>query len=337
MMNTAATTPVLSCFATSEHHVGAQQLVSAMTGLTAIDVLAADASPSAGGPAWIKITPRGRWTARDGRSFETIPETLVARFTADGVSVPIDIDHATVKKALFGEAAPAVGWIEELEARADGTYGRVEWLAPGLEVLAARSHHYISPSLKADDEGRASWLHSAALVAAPGISMPAVASAVFSHTPEKPMFKALAQALGLNPDASEQSCLSAIATLTTRIDPAIHQEALATLAARTSELEGLKKAARDEKVHSLLEGALKAKKIAPAQRASYEALCATDDGLAQVTALLETFGTGLAPSVLDQKQTPGVITTLSAEDREVMTQMGLSEEEFRKANGLTAV
>ncbi len=305
-----------------------------MTSVTAIDVFAAGAATTEKpAPEWIKLTPRGAFVSRDGRSFDTSPEVLVERFNADGVSLPIDIDHATVKKALFGDAAPAVGWIEELQARTDGLYGRVSWLDEGLRVLAARSHRYISPTLKADEAGRATWLHSAALVAAPGISMPAVASASPTK-PETNMLKAIAEALGLTQDAAETSCLSAITDLRKRIDPAVHQETLNTLAARDAELGTIKKAARDKEVDTLIEGALTAKKISPAQRDTYVALCATDDGLAQVKTLLSTFSAGLAPSGLDNKQTGDQLATLSAEDREVMKMMGISEEEFRKANGL---
>lgn len=330
MMNRNATTPLISCLAAEP---SAEAL--AMTGITTIDVLAAGAPAEGQQPEWIKITPRGPFTARDGRRFDTAPETLVERFAADGVAVPIDIDHATVKKALFGDNAPAVGWIEKLEARPDGTYGQVTWLDEGVRVLSARTHRYISPALKADDQGRAIWLHSAALVAAPAISMPAVASAN-PATSETPMLKAIAMALGLNAEADDASCLSAIGDLRQRIDPAVHQQTLDTLTATTAELTRLKTAGRKEKIDALLEGALKDKKISPAQRDTYEALCATDDGFAQVTKLIETLGAGLAPSGLDDKKAPGTITTLSAEDREVMKMLGISEEDYRKANGLPA-
>ncbi len=307
-----------------------------MTGITMVDVLAAGAlAAGETTPAWIKLTPRGAFTARDGRRFDTTPETLVERFDADGVAVPIDIDHATVKKALFGENAPAVGWIEKLEARADGLYGQVVWLDEGVRVLAARTHRYISPALKADDAGKAYWLHSAALVAAPGISMPAVASANPTKT-ETPMLKSIALALGLTAEADDASCLSAIGDLRRRIDPAVHQETLTTLSATVAELDAFKKAGRDEKVTALLEGALTAKKISPAQRESYAALCATDDGMVQVTKLIETMGAGLPASGLDNKKPGDQLATLSAEDREVMKEMGLTEEDYRKANGLTA-
>ena len=326
----------LCCLAPEATHSAAE----AMTGFAVLDVFAADpvASPEKRGPEWIKIAPRGRFTARDGRVFEIDPELLVSRFAADGVDLPVDVDHATVKKALFGDAAPAVGWIDQLEARADGLYGHVsEWLEEGLRVLAARTHRYISPTLKTDDAGKAVWLHSAALVAAPAASMPAVASAdptKTKTTTEPVMLKAIAAALGLSEDASEASCLSALGALKNRIDPAIHQDALNQIKTLTTEIEDGKKAAHKAKVDALLEGAKKAKKITPAQAESYAALAASPEGFEQVSKLLETLGVGLAASGLDERQASGDLSSLSAEDRETMKQLGLTEEEFRKANGL---
>lgn len=313
-------------------------IADAMTGLTALDAYAADPAAAAAkaGPEWIKVTPRGKFTARDGRIFDVDPELLASRFATDAVDLPVDVDHATVKKAMFGDAAPAVGWISRLEARPDGLYGKVEWLDEGLRVLSARSHRYVSPTLKTDDHGRAYWLHSVALVAAPAASMPAVASADLTTPTEKTMLKAIAAALGLTEDAAEASCLSAITSLKSRIDPAVHQEALNRIQALSADLETRTKADHQTKVDALLDDALKAKKIAPAQRDSYAALCATADGLAQVTALLGTMTAALTPSGLDNRDPGSDVATLSAEDRVTMKQLGLTEEEYRKANGLTA-
>lgn len=316
--------------------------IDAMTGITVLDAFAGDPAAAKAdmprGPDWIKVAPRGRFTARDGRSFEIDPELLVERFAADGVDLPVDIDHATVKKALFGEAAPAVGWISKLEARKDGLYGKTEWLDEGVRVLAARTHRYISPTIKTDDNGKATWLHSAALVAAPAASMPAVASATLTATTktETNMLKALAAALGLSEDASEASCLSAVTSLKSRIDPAIHQEALDTIQSLTSQIADGNKATHKAKVDALLEDALKAKKISPAQRDSYEALATSPEGFEQVKKLLETLGTGLGASGLDGRTPHDKTATLTAEDRDVMKQLGLSEEDYRKANGLDA-
>lgn len=313
-------------------------IAEAVTGLTVLDAYLADPTAAAGqaGPEWIKLTPRGKFTARDGRVFDVDPELLAARFVEDGVDLPVDIDHATVKKAMFGEAAPAVGWISKLEARADGLYGKVEWLAAGLAVLAARTHRYISPTLKHDENGKAFWLHSAALVAAPAASMAAVASADLSTSKETTMLKAIAAALGLSEDASEASCLSAVTSLKARIDPAVHQAALDQIKTLSADLDARNASDHKAKVDTLLEDALKAKKIVPAQRDQYAALCATPEGLAQVTALFSTMTATLSASGLDEKKTGGDVSTLSAEDHEVMKMLGISEEDYRKANGLTA-
>lgn len=313
-------------------------IAAAITGLTVLDAYLADPAAAAkqAGPEWIKLTPRGKFTARDGRVFDVDPELLAARFVQDGVDLPVDVDHATVKKAMFGEAAPAVGWVSKLEARADGLYGKVEWLADGLKVLAARTHRYISPTLKHDENGKAFWLHSAALVAAPAAAMAAVASADLSTLKEPTMLKAIAAALGLSEDASEASCLSTVNSLKARIDPAVHQAALDQVKTLSADLEARNKADHQAKVDTLLDGALKAKKIVPAQRDQFAALCATPEGLVQVTALVSTMTATLSASGLDEKQPGEKTATLTAEDREVMQMMGLSEEDYRKHNGLTA-
>lgn len=310
---------------------------AAVTGAITFDVLAAQGADAPGvGPEWIKLAPRGKFTARDGRQLEVDPELLVERFKADGVAVPIDIDHAIPKKTVFGDAAPAVGWLEELDARQDGLFGRVSWLEDGLATLKKRSHRYISPALKTDKSGKAVWLHSAGLVAAPGISMPAVAAADPTHNQEPPMLKKIAQALGLNEAADEATCLSAIATFSQRVDPSVHEQTLQTLSATTAELTAIKTEGRTKKVNSLLEGALTAKKIVPAQRAHFESLCATDDGLASVEALLAATAPGLAASGLDTQPPAGGFTALSVEDLEMIKTLGLTEEDYRKANGLAA-
>ena len=182
------------------------------TGLTVLDLF--DASAPSADMEWIKVTPRGAFVARDGRSFITPPEDLVKRFNADGVAIPIDVDHSTIRRASNGESAPAVGWIEKLQARPDGLYGRVTWLAEGRRILAARSHRYISPALKTDDDNRAIWLHSASLVAAPAVSMPAVASAGATDKETSDMdVTPLTKLLELAEDASIEDILAAVLKL----------------------------------------------------------------------------------------------------------------------------
>ncbi len=269
-------------------------------GVVTIEV--ATAAADGEGADWIKLTPRGDITTRDSRRYSFDPEALVARFKADGIDIPVDLNHS-LSSFFAGPEAVAVGWVKELAARDDGLFGRVEWLEAGQAALEARTHRYISPTFHHDDLGKATWLHSAALVAAPALSMPAVASAD-PDQPETDM-KALARALGLDGDATEAACLAAIATLQSdMVAKAVHDETLATLAATSKELDELKAANRKAEVDGLLEEALTAKKILPAQRDSYEKLCATDEGIAQVKALLAATPEGLKPSDLDTKKPP---------------------------------
>jgi hypothetical protein len=135
--------------------------------------------------------------------------------------------------------------------------------------------------------------------------------------------KAIATALGLAETADEAACLSALTALQAgagKVDKAVHDQALANLAvantrlaAATAQIAARDKADHDAKVAALLDGALTAKKIVPAQRDQYAALCASADGLAQVTALLAATPAGLQPSGLEQQASPaGEASCLSA-------------------------
>lgn len=247
-------------------------------------------------PDWIKIAPRGDILCRDRRTYTLDPDALIARFNADDTRAPIDIGHATVTD----HAAPAVGWVEQLEARADGLYGKVEWLPGGKAVLAARTHRYVSPAFHHDDQNRATWLHSVALVAAPALAnMPALASA--QHAQE-PSMKGIATAVGLQEGANEAAILAAISAGFVKKD--VHEQTLAQLSAATTKLAAIEKAGHEAEVERALEEALKAKKMLPSQKPTFVAMSASVDGFAQVKALLAATAEGsfAAPSGLDGRE-----------------------------------
>ncbi|UIY44134.1 phage protease [Methylobacterium radiotolerans] len=298
----------------------------ATTDLIAIGVVAGEVALAAAGagPEWIKVTPRGPVKTRDGRTYSFNPEALAARFDADKVEVPVDVDHGLALRATKGERVDAVGYAAALQARDDGTYARINWLDGGLSVLQAKTHRYVSPSFPHDAAGNAAWLHSISLVAAPALSMPALLHALgYSESPMKQIAKALglaedadetaclaalgkvlnpvAKALGLAETSDMQACLSAIGTI-----KAGGSDLVATLqsqlASTTSLVGELQKSARDRDVNELLEGALKEKKIAPAQREHLASLCATDEGLKGVRAMLAATAPGLQASGLDGLQ-----------------------------------
>ncbi len=293
--------------------------------------------------AWLQVAPRGRVATRDGRTFSFDPEKLVARFKADGIDIPVDLDHAVALRARHGETARAIGWIKELEARPEGVFARIEWLDGGREVLAARTHRFVSPTFRHTQTGEAVWLHSVALVAAPALSLPAVASAeTLQDPPQELPMKSVLSALGLSEAADEASSLAAITTLKENsVDKAVHDEALATLTARTEELAALKAAVRSEEVDALIEDALKAKKIVPAQRDHYAALCATDEGLAGVKKLLDATPETLAASGLDTRKPsdggPLDPVTLAAAARELVAESRAKGVELSIADAVNKV
>lgn len=257
--------------------------------------------PAAGdrAPEWIKIAPRGELRCRDGRIFQFDPDAVAARFAADGTDVPVDIGHATVKD----DAAPAVAWLKAVEPRADGLWGKPDWLAPGLAVLKAKSHRYVSPAFHHDAHGHATWLHSVALVAAPALSnMPALASAQMSH-PEPPM-KSVIAALGLSESANEAACLSALNE--NFVPKKTHADLLAQLSTATGELAAIKKASHDADVTRVLEDALTKKKMLPAQRDGFAKMAATPEGLANVKSILDATAEGAfaAASTLEGRRVP---------------------------------
>ncbi|MGQ3674667.1 phage protease [Xanthobacter sp. TB0139] len=222
-------------------------------------------------PATIKVAPAGRVTTRDGRSYQFDPALLVSRFQADGIDLPVDLDHATSRRAAMGERADAVGWVKNLHAKADGIYAQVDWLEGGKAVLAARTHRYISPTFKHDPGGAATWLHSVALVTAPALSMPAVADA--SPAVPSQFMGQLAGALGLDQAmADESAVLAAVARLMAK-----HETAMSGLASTVTQLNAQRNEMRQSQVEMKVEDCLKQGVFPPAMREWALELCSTNE------------------------------------------------------------
>ncbi len=310
-----------------------------LTATTAATVCLAVAALGDEPPTRIMIfAAGGTIRTRDGRTYRIDLAKLAARFAADGVKIPLDVNHSTEILAPRGERADPVGWVTAVELAGAALFGTVEWIDPAGATKLLRTYPYVSPAFPAP-KGEAEWLKSIALVASPALgNQPALAAADPEETQE-PLMKTVLAALGLAETASEAECLAAVTALNVRsadsVPKAVHDATLATLAATTADLDAIRAAGRKAEIDGLIEGALKAKKILPAQRDHYTALCATDAGLASVKALIEASPVLLGASGLDDKPTPGSeVATLSAEDRVVMEQLGISEADFREANGL---
>ncbi len=292
-------------------------------------------------PNRITIFPaEGSQKMRDGRVFRFDFARLAARFVADGLKIPIDINHATELLAPKGERADPVGWVTALEVDGSALCGAVEWANPAEALQLLRTYPYVSPAFPSRD-GDALWLKSVALVSSPALgNQPALAAASDTDTEEPLIMKTVITALGLADGATEAECLAAVTKLqgaaTNVVPKAVHDEAIAKLAAATTKLDALETAGRKARVDAVIEGALTAKKILPAHRDHYAALCATDDGLAAVEKLLAASPALLGASGLDGKKVPDTdgVVTLSADELAVIEQLGITEDAYREANGL---
>lgn len=281
-------------------------LLSAAPTLAAGAILAAlPASDAKTPPEWITIFPQlGHVVCRDGRKYQVDGATLTAAFAADAIELPIDISHATDVKAPKGERADAMGWVKELKLEGASLLGRVEWTPEGAQLIAEKKYRYTSPSFWHDADRRATGLRAVSLVNSPALgNQPALAAAEISNQ-ENPM-KTIATALGLSADANEAACLATLnEKLTGAIPKAVHEKAVADLAAATAQLAALAKTARDAKIEALIDGALKAKKVLPAEKDHFVALCATDEGFASVEKLIAARGVALPASGLDERKAP---------------------------------
>lgn len=142
-----------------------------------LSVQAADAAQPA--PARLQLVDRpGAVATRDGRHLTIDYATVLRHFRADGLKLPVDINHATEIKAPQGEEAEAIGWIVDLAVEGERLMAAVRWRDRERARKAVRHDPYVSPAFLKDAQGVVSRLKSAALVASPALAgQPALAGA----------------------------------------------------------------------------------------------------------------------------------------------------------------
>jgi phage I-like protein len=120
---------------------------------------------------WLHLVPAGTFRAADGRGPWTLTDAaaVIAASMANG-ALTLDVNHATDHAMKTGGDAPAHGWIVELQSRADGIWGRVDWNASGKQLLANRSYRGVSPVINVDKAGRVTQILRAALTNTPALT-----------------------------------------------------------------------------------------------------------------------------------------------------------------------
>lgn len=142
---------------------------------TALNTTAIDA-PGDQVPQWVELIPSGEVVGRDGRRWlNTNPLGIIEAFQTNAMDLPVDLEHATEIKAAQGEAAPAVGWVKELQAINGAIWGRVDWNAVGSRYIADRQYRYLSPViLYSKSSGIIAGLTSVGLTNRPNLNLRAL-------------------------------------------------------------------------------------------------------------------------------------------------------------------
>lgn len=162
-----------------------------------------------GVPEWIHLIPAGaeiRTSDSRGPYRVTDPQAVVAAFSG---KLPVDENHAIDLAAPAGRESRARGYIVELQARADGIWGRMDWTETGRALLTDRAYLGISPAVVHDGQKRILAIARASLT-----NRPNFVGLTSLHNTEPSMTPAVAKALGLADDATEEQILGAIGTLT---------------------------------------------------------------------------------------------------------------------------
>lgn len=105
---------------------------------------------------WNKLACVGSFRGHPTGPFSLSGDTfsqIEKNFRNDGIPVQMDFDHASeipvsesVAKAR-GEV-PAAGWIHEVQARADGLYGCIEWLPATRDKILSGEYKFVSPAIR---------------------------------------------------------------------------------------------------------------------------------------------------------------------------------------------
>lgn len=108
--------------------------------------------PDGTAPDWVHLVPSGTFKGKDGRGPYTLPKNpipVIDRSLQHG-AIPFDENHATEAASIIGGAAPARGWIDKMEARADGIWGHVAWTDDGKALMTGKAYRWLSPVLLLD-------------------------------------------------------------------------------------------------------------------------------------------------------------------------------------------
>lgn len=325
---------------------------------------ALDLPDGEGAPDWVHLLPAGGSAIRtfDGRGPYrlTDPAAVIAASwpspdPRDAKGLLVDENHAQDKAAPLGMPSPARGRIVELQARADGIWGRINWTDAGRALVADHAYGGISPVFHHDMTGKVLRILRASLVNNPNLQGLAALNQETQVTFSAPK---LAAAVGLKPEATEDEILAALPKPDTALQSAMAEigtalgvdgaNSVAVLAAvkatkagtdsvavlqgqvtaLQSELTSLKETGKRSASEAYVDGEIARKRIGlnAATRDTYIALHMeqpdTAKKLIEAMPCLDASGANALPPVKDGE------IALNAEQRQAARVLGIPEADY---------
>jgi phage I-like protein len=317
------------------------------------------------------LIPDGEFRAADGsgrpeevpawRNGAEIAARVIARAQRRSARIVVDYEHQTIKAEESGEPAPASGWIDRASLRYEpgvGILGAIDWTPRAAQMIAGGEYAYLSPVfLYSPTDGEVLLLRHVALTNAPALDLPQVAlraaggDADFS-TEEEPQvnetLKKLLASLGLADNTGEDAALAAVvalkakaeqvegltakvATLSAQAPDPAKFVAVETMAALQAQVAALTSQINGDKVTQVVEAALTAGKLLPAQKDW--ALSLGKTSLAALTEYVDKTPAiaALGGMQTDNKDLGGDGGKLTPAEIAVCKATGVSHEDFLKA------
>lgn len=309
-----------------------------------------------GAPEWVHIMPMPgavRTINGTGPFRVADAQAVIAASLSDPRGIPVDENHSTQLRGARGEPAPARGWVKDLEARADGIWGRVEWNATGEALMSERAYRGLSPVIQHLPDGTVLQIRSVALTNTPNLIG---LTALNTETPMN--WAKIAAALGLADDAGEDAILAAIAkmkgpaealqsslaTIATSLgvtsqDPVAIEAAArlagtlqTTVTSLQSEVTALRAEGKAAAAKAFVDGEIAKGRLIPAPLiAALETMHSSD--VAEAKKWVEAFPIGTAARVTTQapQLQTDVLTSLNSEQIAVANQLGLAHDTYLAA------
>ena len=311
-------------------------------------------------PASIELIPAGAVIqGRDGRKWKNSnPKKVALNSMARIPRLVIDENHSTDLSAPKGGSSPAMGWINSLRAEENGSiHAGVEWTKRGSEAVLNKEYSFISPVFLHDSKGEITAVLRAALTNSPNLQLPALNSEQHQniHQEEEMEKKALCAALGLPETASDGEILAAVNAArgmalnaagqgtaqadTSKVDLAAYapradlnaMEARAVTAEK--QIADLNAAQIKKDAEAVVDEAVKARKISPASREEYLALCSTREGIEKMKNIFSKSPEIIGSEPQSPNGTPSSkeSVSLNSENTVLAKAMGYTAEAYQKA------